>query len=499
MKNKACGARQMKVLLINPPGKTSKYKKHSFLRFTAPPLGLAYIAAYVEQYGYDVKIIDAPPLELTAEQVLKIAKRYNPDIIGIQSLTPNYYEAINVANLLKKEIQNALIVMGGPHPSLLPNETFSDSPAVDMIVRGEGKITFYELVKHLEGKKSLKDIQGISYRKNGKIVHNPDRPFIKNLDSLPFPARHLLPMNAYRIFGMRVPGTSMISSRGCSFPCDFCVVSSYWRRIWRARSAKNVVDEMEEIINTYKYLAIAFVDDLFALSKKRVYEIVREIKKRKLDVIWGATVRADTVDRNLLRAMRDAGCVMLYIGVESGDQNVLDSISKLTTVEQYKRFFKWANEIGIDTIASFAIGFPEDTPKSILKTIELAVELNPTHIVFALATPYPGTRFYEQAKKMGIINENDYHKYSLFRPVIKTNNLTPEQLKQYLIYAYQRFYMRPTFLLRSVIHEAKFASEVYGYKIFFRILISGLWPFMRTILSLKKILAEKGNSKMEGD
>ena len=489
----------MKVLLINPPGKNSKYKKHSFLRFTAPPLGLAYIAAYIEQYGYDVKIIDAPPLELTMDQVLKIAKKYNPDVIGIQSLTTNYYEAINVANLLKEEMSSIPIVMGGPHPSLLPNETFNDSSSVDVIVRREGEITFHELLRHFEGKKDLKDIKGISFRKNDRIIHNPDRPFIKDLDSLPFPARHLLPMSAYRIFGMRVPGTSMVSSRGCSFPCDFCVVSSYWNRTWRPRSAKNVVDEMEEIINTYKYLAIAFVDDLFAVSRKRVYEIVREIKKRKLDVIWGATVRADTVDKNLLKAMRDAGCVMLYIGVESGDQNVLNSISKLTTVDQYRRFFKWTNEIGIDTIASFAIGFPEDTPKSILKTINFAVELNPTHIVFALATPYPGTRFYEKAKRLGIIKENDYHKYSLFRPVIKTNNLTQKQLSQYLIYAYQRFYMRPIFLLRSIIHEAKFASEVYGYKIFFKMLFSGFIPFLRTMFSLKKILAEKGKSKMEND
>lgn len=479
----------MKVLFLTPPKTKSKYKSHPFLQFTAPPLGLAYMAAVLEQEGHDVRILDSLTLEYDYNQVKRYISKYSPDIVGIQAYTPSIYNAVKTAEIVK-EVDNSIItVLGGPHPTLLPEDTINMSNAIDYILRGEAEYTFRDFVNLYEKGEDVRQVRGLTYRHNGQIVHNPDAPLIKNLDELPFPARHLLPMDKYRIFGIKVPGTTMISSRGCPFHCDFCVVSAFYKRRWRGRSPKNIVDEMEFIKNTYKYMAIAFVDDLFAVNRKRVYDIVNEIRRRKLDVIWGATIRGDLITKDMLKRMFDAGCVTLFIGVESGDQKILDKIEKGTTLEHYKRVFKWAKEIGIDIIASFALGFPWDTPRSIKKTIDFAVELDPDHAIFSLATPYPGTKFYNEALNKGMIKVHDWSYYNLFRPIIETTGITVDQYKDILAYAYKRFYMRPGYLAKRVIKEAMLAIKIYGVKLFLKNAFLGFLPLIEFVgHSLDKII-----------
>ena len=427
--------------MINPPYSSSKYR---FIGLVAPPLGIAYIAAVLETGGVEVKIIDAPAVEMDYETIQKEVKNYSPDIVAITSVTPTLSSALKVARMSKEASPGTLIILGGYHPTFTYPELLKYD-YIDMVVRGEGEYTMLELVQTLEKGGDLKKIKGIATNE----FTTPPRPVIDDLDSIPFPARHLLPMDDYKIMNMKLPIGTLISGRGCPYQCSFCASSAMHGQKLRLRSANSVVDEMEHLVNDHKAEMLAFMDDTFCLNKKRINNICDEIKARKFDNYWGCTARVDTISEDLLKKMKDAGCITLFLGVESADQQNLNEINKNITISKIKKTFELTRKLGVRTIASVVLGMPGDTRKSIENTIRFVKRLEPNYAIFSLATPYPGTDFYMKSKDDRLLKTNDWSKFNLLSPVIETVDCSLDELKKLQKKAFKEFYARPLYLLKQ--------------------------------------------------
>ncbi|MFX0184840.1 MAG: B12-binding domain-containing radical SAM protein [Candidatus Hodarchaeota archaeon] len=461
----------VKILFLVPPTElqavTTKYQL-AFLNFTAPPLGLGYIAAVLEENGFsNVRILDSHALSISLETYRKYLKRFSPDFIGIQALTPNFFDALRAASVAKEE-KVPYVTLGGYHPTSMPDECLQlGERNVDLIFRGEAEFSTLEFLQSIETGHDWRQIKGISYLdKNNHIVHNPATPMIKDLDSLPLPARHLLPMDKYRIFGSSFPATSVITSRGCPFSCDFCSVSAFHNSKWRPRSPKKIAEEICFLREVMDLKATAFVDDLFFISKRRVKKLALELSKIK-DIYWGATTRADVGEFDLLNLMRRAGCRLVFVGVESGSQTILDQIHKKTSIVQIENYFDNTRKARMDSLASVSFGFPGETRQTIVDTVDWIINrLNPSLALFTLATPYPGTEFYNEMLSQGKIKENDYSKYNLFHPITELSGLTREEMKSLTKWAYKRFYMRPKKIFENTFRELRYSLESYGFKQF---------------------------------
>ena len=432
----------MKVLLINPPHVNSKYK---FIGLVAPPLGIAYIGAVLESGGFEVEIIDGSALEMSWTMMETEIKKASPQIVAITALTPTIDIALQTAQLAKKTCPDATVVMGGYHPTFNYSEMLEKN-YVDIVVIGEGEYTMLELARTLKRGGDLKQVKGIAY---DNVVTSP-RPVIADLDQLPFPARHLLPMDHYKILNMKLHTATMISGRGCPMQCSFCASAALHGRQLRMRSAENVVDEMEHLIEHHNAGMIAFMDDTFTLKPQKVAQICDEIKKRDIDVYWGCTARADTLSYDLLKKMGDSGCITMFLGVESADQQQLDRVNKQITIGKIRKAFALSRENDIRTIASVVLGMPGDTKQSIGKTIKFVRELNPSYAIFSLATPYPGTRFYQEAVENNLIKVKDWSKYTLLSPVLETVDCSLQELKNMQKKAFRQFYLRPNYILRQL-------------------------------------------------
>ncbi len=432
----------MKVLLINPPYFNSKYK---FIGLVAPPLGIAYMAAVLEQNDIAVEIIDAAALEMTWETLEAEIKKVSPQLVAVTALTPTIDKALQTAELAKKTCPQTTVVMGGYHPTFNYQEML-EKDYVDIVIMGEGEYTLLELVQTLEEGGDLKNVKGIAYQDGV----TPPRPLIADLDELPFPARHLLPMDHYKILNMKLHTATLISGRGCPMQCSFCASAALHGNKLRMRSAQNVVDEMEHLINDHDAGMIAFMDDTFTLKPSRVAEICDEIIKRDLDTYWGCTARADTLSDELLQKLSDSGCITLFLGVESADQQQLDRVNKQMTIDKIRQAFKLSRENDIRTIASVVLGMPGDTKDSIERTIKFVRELNPSYALFSLATPYPGTRFYQEAVQDNLIKVKDWSKYTLLSPVLETVDCSLDELKKMQKKAFRQFYLRPVYLMKQV-------------------------------------------------
>lgn len=431
----------MKVLMINPPYNSSKYK---FIGLVAPPLGIAYIAAMLEMNGVNVKILDAPALEIDHETVKNEIQKFSPDIISITAVTPTIDSALKTAQVSKEACPNAVTILGGYHPTFTYQELLKND-FVDIVVLGEGEQTMVELVDTIENGRDIREVDGIAFE---NYLTSP-RCIIEDLDTIPFPARHLLPMDEYKILNMKLTTGTIVSGRGCPYKCSFCASSAMHGQKLRLRSAKNVVDEMEHLVTDHDIEMVAFMDDTFTLNKKRVYEICDAIKDRGLDNYWGCTARVDTISEDLLKTMKDAGCITMFLGVESADQQVLNQVNKKTNINRIKKTFELTRKYGMRTIASVVLGMPGDTKKSIKNTIKFVKILEPSYAVFSLATPYPGTDFYLKAASENLIKINDWSKYTLLSPVLETVDCSLEELKKLQKKAFKEFYLRPTYIARQ--------------------------------------------------
>jgi anaerobic magnesium-protoporphyrin IX monomethyl ester cyclase len=432
---------KMKVTFINPPQTNSKYK---FMGVVAPPLGISYMAAVLEDNGFEVNIIDASALDMTWQDLEEELKGNNSQVVAITALTPTIEQAKKTAQLVRKCHPQTKVVMGGYHPTFNHQELLK-TDYVDIVIMGEGEYTFLEVVETLKQKGDLSQVKGIAY---GDVV-TPTRPLIMDLDELPFPARHLLPMDHYKMLNMKTGMATMITSRGCPMQCSFCASAALHGSKMRLRSAKNIVDEMEHLVHDHNVDTIAFMDDTFTLNHRRVEAICQEIKDRNLDVYWGCTARVDTLSGDLLEIMSDAGCITLFMGVESADQQMLDSTNKNITIEKIRQAFQLSKEHKIRTIASVVLGMPGDTKDSIKRTVNFVRELNPSYAVFSLATPYPGTRFYKESVEKNLIKVKDWSKFTLLAPVLDTVDCSLDELKKLQYKAFRNFYLRPGYIIRQ--------------------------------------------------
>ncbi|MCD6484686.1 MAG: radical SAM protein [Candidatus Odinarchaeota archaeon] len=360
----------MKVCLLSPPYRSAV---KSVVGVSSPPLGLAYLASVLREQ-HKVKIVDSNAFNYNMKDVRMELKKFYPDVVGITSTTPSVPQAYKVAKIAKQVREDCLVVLGGPHVSFLPVQTLKECEYVDVVVKGEGEATIKELIEAVEKEKPLEDVRGITFRKGNRIVDNPARPFIRNIDEIPFPSRDLLPMDRYHAYGVRY--ATVITSRGCPFGCCFCASSRLFGGCWRARSPENVLEEIKIIYEKYKTRNIEFVDDTFTLNQKRAEKICEGIIREGLDIAWGASSRVDTITRRLAEKMRKAGCWILLLGIESASQKILDWIGKKITIEQIRKAVKTIKRAGIQVLGSFIIGFPGETVNSVRQTISFAKKLD---------------------------------------------------------------------------------------------------------------------------
>jgi radical SAM superfamily enzyme YgiQ (UPF0313 family) len=317
---------------------------------------------------------------------------------------------------------------------------------IDIIVRGEGEEATRELIENIEKGAPLSEVKGITFRERNEIIDTEPRSFIKNIDEIPFPSRDLLPMHLYKFNGVKY--ATMLTSRGCPFKCSFCSSSRLFGGIWRGRSPENVLEEMKIIHEEYSVRNIEFIDDTFTLNQERAEKICDGIIKQGWDVSWGASSRADTLSRRLAEKMKKAGCWIIYLGIESGSQKILDAIGKRITLEQVKKAVKILKDAGIQILGSFIIGFLQDTKETIKETIKFAKSLSLDYAQFSILTPYPGTPIFDYAKKHGMLLTEDWSKYTGIEPVIKIEGVSEREIKALFQKAYITFYLRPRIIMR---------------------------------------------------
>ena len=434
----------MKITLVNPPYPPNAHSHPPFI-----PLGIAYLGAVAEKAGHEVTVIDCQAERLTYEAFRTRIAQVPSDIVGVTSTTLLYNSAKELLAIAKEAHPKAITIIGGSHASFWDENALLESPSLDIVVRREGEMTFLELLQRVEAKKSFGGVLGVTFRASeGKIVRNQDRPFIEDLDSLPFPAYHLLPLEAFHRMGKTI--FPLTTSRGCVQWCDFCSTVRMFGRGYRMRSPKNVVDEMEQLQKTYGESQFTFYDDAFTVNRDHVLEMCHEIKTRKLKITWDCETRVDMVDKDLLAAMKDAGCIAVWFGVESGSEKILGQMNKKIKLDQTRLAFKTAQKLGLMTIASAVIGFPGETEETARETINFIKELNPDDIGFYVATPYPGTPMYELVKSSGWLRITDFNRYDTATPTFETPQLSMEKIREIRYKAHQQFYLRPRYVLKMM-------------------------------------------------
>ncbi len=479
----------MKVLFLNPP---FHYKFSRAQRSPAVtkggtiyyPIWLAYATGVVEQAGYEVKLIDAPPQGKTIYDILNETKSFNPDIIIIDTSTPSILNDVKVGEKLKDAL-GAFVVLVGTHVSALPEETLKLSKKIDAIAVGEYDYTILELVETLQHSGDLSKILGISYQLNGKIYHNPKRPFIENLDELPFVSKVYkkhLNVRDYFYTICKYPEVTIITGRGCPYRCHYCVYPQVmFGHKYRKRSVENIVQEFEYIVNELPEVKEIFIeDDTFTIDKERVRNFSKLLLERGIKISWTANARFD-VDYETLKIMHEAGCRMLCVGFESGDNRILRVMGKGLRQERAFQFVKDAQRAGILVHGCFMAGNPGETKKTLEKTLEFAIKLNPDTAQFFPIMVYPGTRAYEWANKHGYLTTNDFSQWvtkeGLHNCVVSTPYLSNRELVEWCDYARRKFYLRPQYIAyrtkRLILHPEDSKRILKSFKTFVRYLFRG--------------------------
>ncbi len=438
----------MKILLISPQG-SNIYAK---MEVGLPPLGIAYLAAVIREKGHEVKIIDKSieRRELTATDFTDF------DLVGISADTPRYPEAVEIARAAKKE--GKIVVMGGYHVTFLDKEAL-ETGVVDVIVRGEAEEIFVNLIHALEKKKDLSNVKGISFVRKDKLVRTAIAPPPANLDTMPFPARDLLPMDKYTSQMASLPVTNLITSRGCPFNCYFCSSSKFGGLKWRYRSAKSIADEMEILYHEYGYRAFAFMDDNFTLSKRRVMEFADELEKRKMnDILWWCFSRIDILIRNedMVKRMAEVGAFQIFLGLESHNEQTLDDYGKNVGNKEQDQAIKLLNKYGISIHGSFIVGDINETKEMAMQTAKWVQQVNPRVAQFSILTPYPGTALYHDVEREGRFLHKNWELYDALHATVKTDGMTPDEVQKILIKDYRMAYLNKYRLF----HPRKFSPEV---------------------------------------
>ncbi len=459
----------LKVTLINPP---------QFTRYPQPPVGLAIIAAVLEREGYQVRLLDANALSLQPNDIAPLVTDAN--VVGLTAMTPTISAAMSIAHQLKQANPGLTIILGGAHATLLPEETLAATPEIDIIVRGEGEETITELLLGL-GDQPLDSIPGISYRADGQVISTTARTTSVNMDSLPFPAYHLLPRRKYKPHpphGLASPFAAIVTSRGCPYRCAYCSKPVFGSK-FRAQSPARVVEEVAYLNEKFGIKEVAFYDDVFTLDKKRAYDIAEAILKKGIKIFWTCEARVNLVDRELLYHMKQAGCYAIAYGIESASPEILKTLSKDITLEQVEAAVRTSREVGLQTIGYLMLGSPGETPETINQTIEFARKLKLDFAQFSVTTPYPGTELYNlyvQDAPYKIPWENFVYAGTdnPTTPVFESDRLSRDDLKYWTRRAYRKFYLRPAYLwqrLRRLTNLGALKMNLKGFGMLLRSIV----------------------------
>jgi radical SAM superfamily enzyme YgiQ (UPF0313 family) len=400
------------VCLINP---ALDKKTTSKFPMSGVPLGIACLAAYLREKNIKVSVIDAVIEKYDFLKTAKVAINTQAEIIGISCLTENRYSALKTLKVIKQINPKIKTIIGGLHATFSDELILKNYPFVDIVVRGEGEETLLELVQKIKSKSPLKNIRGISFREGEKIIINPSRPFIPNIEKLPMPAYDLFPMKNYELppdVKQKVKQTSLITtSRGCPMGCKFCETTHAWGRKIRSTSAERLFEIVNHLYKNFGIDYIRFADDLFTLDRKKVIKFCRLLIKSKLPIKFRIQARVDTVDLEELRFLKKAGCDLIEYGAESGSNKVLKAVGKNIDINKIKNAVKLTKKAGIDVKFFLIVGSLEEMPEDTWKTFELIKETKPDWIGINALTIYPGTEVYRIAKKEGLINDNLWINY----------------------------------------------------------------------------------------
>jgi len=447
----------MKILLVNPPFTgMGGVEGHGG---AAAPLGLGYLASYVLKFHpeYQFSFYDAELYRSNFNDIKAEIARIKPDVVAANMTTPSYEHSKKVMDAAKEVASSIVTIVGGAHPSAFPEVV--KEPSIDACVSGEGEKPFLRFLETVEKGGSFDEIAGLSHTLNGKLFISNVRDYIKDLDTIPFPARHLMPIHLYgppatkRVSSGR--GANMISSRGCPFDCIYCESKVIWSQKVRFRSVKNVADEMEECYHKYGVREINFHDDILPMRRTHVLEFCKELQKRRLDIKWICMNRVNFCWPDVMEEMYKAGCRKIMFGFESGNNEILGNIRKKTTVDQAIEAVRICRKANLKVMGSFMIGNIGETEETIRETIDLAKKLDLDTAAFFVAIPYPGTEMFRQALELGYLSPDvswkNYTCVGTVPPPLNLPGLSQERLRELQGQAIREFYLRPKIIFRTLL------------------------------------------------
>ncbi|MBI3846005.1 MAG: radical SAM protein [Planctomycetes bacterium] len=448
----------MRALFLNPPtGRGPRRMREGRCQQRAsawatvwPPLSLARTAAVLRDDGMDVRICDGTVLPIGLDDLTRDVAAWQPDLVVFNAVTPTIESDLSLPTALRAVAPHARFAALGVHVTSLTDESFALGPDLDVIVRGEPEETVREWARAVRQNTDFADVSGISWRDGGAVRHNADRPFIRDLDALPFPAWDLVDRSAYRSPISGRPFVLVGAGRGCPYPCKFCVAPAYYGQTPRLPSPRRIGDEVERNLRDFGIREFLFWSDSFTLRREHALGIANEIEDRHLGVEWSCNSRVDHVDPDLLSAFRRAGCKAIAYGVESGTQAILDEVGKHVTLDQIRRAVLWTREAGIASIAHCVVGYPGETATSIRRTIEFVKELDVDFAQFYCATPLPGSTLFEEARTKGWITTADWSQFDQDNFILETDGLDAETVMRLRDEAYRRFYVRPKTVWRAL-------------------------------------------------
>ena len=463
-----------KTPLLNLPIDLDNPKNHGGI---LQPAGLSVLSSFLKKEGCDVILYDAFAHCHEKEIILKRIEEISPSIIGITLFTSHIPQVRSFLREVRKRFPDILHVAGGPHPSSAYDSILNDMPEIDIAVIGEGEYVMLEIIDCVKKRASFKDILGIVYREGGKNIQTPFRGFITDLDSLPFSDWDSLPMEKYfEVWTIKKNYAHMILSRGCPFSCTFCGAKMALGMKQRRRSPQHVLEEIKVLYDKHGVRNILFGDSTFNLNKQWVHEICEGLLNLGRPILWNCNIRADLVDRETVAIMKKSGCMRVFIGVESADEEMLKRMQKGIKISKLERGIKYLQEYGINPDMGFIFGMPGETEETMKKSIEFAKKHKTCMSAFTLAAPFPGTPFYDEAKMDGLIVE-DWSKFNIYEVAYTPKDITKKMLLDYYGKAVSEVYLSPIFLwqqlrqIRSLISlriHIKFAWRVIYNRILAR-------------------------------
>ena len=450
----------MKILFLVPPEtvsiESSVPKALEGGKGYYPKLGLMYVAAWYERAtGNTPVFIDCPPEGINEQELTRRVRKIQPDMVAMSIMTFNLLDALHTAGVLKQEHPNIKICLGGPHVNLYPKETL-DQPNIDYVVFGEGEKIFTQLITALEKDISepqfLQAIKGLGWKKNGISIINPAQTELLDLDELPFPARHLVDVSKYQhIIGEGRQFFTIQATRGCPAACTFCDIR---QTKFRCRSPKSVVDEIEQLVNM-GVDDLFFVDDTITINKKNLIDTCNLIVERGINIHYKISARVDTINEEVLQALKKSGCYRIHFGIESANPRHLKYLQKGQTPEKVERACKMTRKAGIGFFAYMMIGIPHETREEIFATVDFTKNLNPDYAQFSICTPYPKTELYQQMLDEGIVTEDYWQKFAEqpradFKILFWNNDFTEEDLRELQDDCHARFYSSASYIIKQI-------------------------------------------------